>query len=129
MENKDLTRGTLVTYDNAPYVVIRPDSDRMVELYAGDKLPHDRDMDTDARRWVYSSGVRPREIPAPVVDTTLEAVVAVLQVQVEYHTDMHGPNSAEMRTLTSVTCMIADKLYGKGTSERAAFLARIAGAQ
>lgn len=126
MENKDLTRGTLVTYEGAPFVVVRPDSDQMVELFPGDELKHDQEM-RNACRWVYSSGVRPREVQEPEVDRALEAVVATFRVQIEYHTDMHGLNSAEVRTLESVTHMLANKLYGAGTPERASFLGRIVG--
>lgn len=123
MDNRHLTRGTLVTLDGEPYVVIRPDSDRMVELYPGDELP--APLKANLRRWVWSCTVQPRQEAEAPVDATLEAIVAVLRNQAEYITVAHGVDSPEWNTVMATGFLLADKLHGEGTPERKALLRRM----
>jgi hypothetical protein len=128
MKNSELTRGTLVTYLSNPYVVVRPDSDQMVELFPGDELKTDREM-RDGRKWVYSASVQPREIPAPAVDETLEAVIRSFTLWAGHERDkgrQDGPKHVMMETLAFT---IAGELVKDDKVERHALANRIMGTE
>lgn len=122
MENKDLTRGDLVTYQDMPCVVVYPDSERMCLIYPGDELPARRG---DAS-WVWSSGLTPRTPEAPAEDKVLEAVVATFREHIEYARTVHGGQSPQAQLIVELGYAVANKIHGEGPSpERSALVNRM----
>lgn len=123
MENKDLTRGDLVTYQDMPCVVVYPDSDRMCLIYPGDHLPARR----GAASWVWSSALTPRTPEAPAAeDPVLEAVVATFRSRYGYARTIYGPDSAQTGAVVEMGYDLANRLYGEEPCpERSALVNRM----
>lgn len=118
MQNRDLTRGTLVTWERNPYVVVRPDSDRMVLIAHGDEVP----ARLGDALWVYSGQVTPRERSA---DATLELVVGVIRDRAARAKAIDGNLGDAYVTLVSLGFDLADKLHPEEGPERLAFIHRM----
>lgn len=121
MENKDLTRGDLVTYQDMPCVVVYPDSERMCLIYPGDELPARRG---DAS-WVWSSGLTPRTPEAPAEDKVLEAVVEVFRDYVDTARTAHGKQSVQVMVAMVLGYDLASKLYGEESGAELALVRRM----
>jgi hypothetical protein len=60
MRNSELLRGLLVTYQGAPYVVVKPDAVNMALIYPGDDLPAGSQDLRHRGGWVFSFNLEPR---------------------------------------------------------------------